>query len=105
MPKAGAGQTRGMTAPEEIAVLRIELEDIEPLIWRRVAVRTSINPGPAPSDPSRDGPRTLLQPARVDKMASVWRELCGRRGRATRSDQELSFYAFFKLARGSLEDG
>jgi Plasmid pRiA4b ORF-3-like protein len=32
-----------MTAPEEIAVLRIELEDIEPLIWRRVAVRTSMN--------------------------------------------------------------
>jgi hypothetical protein len=26
-----------------IAVLRIELEDIEPLIWRRVAVPTSMN--------------------------------------------------------------
>jgi hypothetical protein len=26
-----------------IAVLRIELEQIEPLIWRRVAVRTSVN--------------------------------------------------------------
>jgi len=32
-----------MTGPGEIAVLRIELEDIEPLIWRRVAVRTSMN--------------------------------------------------------------
>ena len=27
----------------DIAILRIELEDIEPLIWRRVAVRTSVN--------------------------------------------------------------
>ena len=27
----------------DTAVLRIELEDIEPLIWRRVAVRTSMN--------------------------------------------------------------
>lgn len=32
-----------MTTPEEIAVLRIELEDIEPLIWRRVALRASTN--------------------------------------------------------------
>jgi hypothetical protein len=32
-----------MTAPDDIAVLRIELEDIKPLIWRRVAVRTSMN--------------------------------------------------------------
>lgn len=32
-----------MTAPEDIAILRVELEDIEPLIWRRVAVRTSMN--------------------------------------------------------------
>jgi Plasmid pRiA4b ORF-3-like protein len=32
-----------MTAPDDIAVLRIELQDIEPLIWRRVAVRTSMN--------------------------------------------------------------
>jgi hypothetical protein len=32
-----------MTSPGDIAVLRIELEDIEPLIWRRVAVRTSMN--------------------------------------------------------------
>ena len=34
-----------MSAPNDdtIAVLRIELEDIEPLIWRRVAVRTTIN--------------------------------------------------------------
>ena len=39
----GAGQTGGMTAPIAIAILRIELEDIEPLIWRRVAVHTSIN--------------------------------------------------------------
>jgi hypothetical protein len=33
-----------MTGRNDIAVLRIELEDIEPLIWRRVAVRTSMNP-------------------------------------------------------------
>jgi hypothetical protein len=34
-----------MTAPaaDAIAILRIELEDIEPLIWRRVAVRTAMN--------------------------------------------------------------
>ena len=34
-----------MTASDEaaIAILRIELEDIEPLIWRRVTVRTSMN--------------------------------------------------------------
>jgi hypothetical protein len=32
-----------MTAAEDIAILRVELEDIEPLIWRRVAVRTSVN--------------------------------------------------------------
>ena len=32
-----------MTGPNDIAILRIELEDIEPLIWRRVAVRTSMN--------------------------------------------------------------
>ena len=32
-----------MATPNVIAVLRIELEDIEPLIWRRVAVRTSLN--------------------------------------------------------------
>jgi pRiA4b ORF-3-like protein len=31
-----------MTAPDEIAILRIELEDIKPLIWRRVSVRTSM---------------------------------------------------------------
>jgi hypothetical protein len=41
--KARGGQTRGMIGPDDIAVLRIELENIEPLIWRRVAVRTSIN--------------------------------------------------------------
>lgn len=34
-----------MTTPDDIAVLRIELEDIAPLIWRRVAVRTSMNLG------------------------------------------------------------
>ena len=33
-------QTGGMTGPDDIAILRIELEDIEQLIWRRVAVRT-----------------------------------------------------------------
>lgn len=32
-----------MTGSEEVAILRIELEDIEPLIWRRVAVPTPIN--------------------------------------------------------------
>jgi Plasmid pRiA4b ORF-3-like protein len=32
-----------MTAPDHITILRIELEDIDPLIWRRVAVRTSMN--------------------------------------------------------------
>jgi len=32
-----------MTGSDDIAVLRIELEDIEPLIWRRVVVRTSMN--------------------------------------------------------------
>jgi Plasmid pRiA4b ORF-3-like protein len=34
-----------MTASDDdgIAILRIELQDIEPLIWRRVAVRTSMN--------------------------------------------------------------
>jgi hypothetical protein len=42
-PKARGGQTHGMTGPDDIAILRIELEDIDPLIWRRVAVRTSIN--------------------------------------------------------------
>jgi hypothetical protein len=31
-----------MTTSDDIAILRIELEDIEPLIWRRVAVRTSM---------------------------------------------------------------
>jgi len=41
--KARGGHTRGMTGSDDIAVLRIELEDIEPLIWRRVAVRTSMN--------------------------------------------------------------
>ncbi len=33
-----------MTASaDRIAILRIELEDIEPLIWQRVAVRMSMN--------------------------------------------------------------
>jgi hypothetical protein len=31
-----------VTADDDIAVLRIELEDIEPFIWRRVAVRSSM---------------------------------------------------------------
>jgi hypothetical protein len=40
----GVSQTDGMRASiDDIAILRIELEDIEPLIWRRVAVRTSVN--------------------------------------------------------------
>jgi len=42
-PKGGGGQTLDMTGRNDIAVLRIELENIEPVIWRRVAVRTSIN--------------------------------------------------------------
>jgi Plasmid pRiA4b ORF-3-like protein len=32
-----------MSRVNDIAVLRIELEDIKPLIWRRVAMRTSMN--------------------------------------------------------------
>jgi hypothetical protein len=34
---------RSRLQPNTIAVLRIELEDIKPLIWRRVAVPTSMN--------------------------------------------------------------
>jgi Plasmid pRiA4b ORF-3-like protein len=39
------GQTGGMTASptDTIATLRIEIKYIEPLIWRRVAARTSMN--------------------------------------------------------------
>jgi hypothetical protein len=32
-----------MIVPDDIAILRIELERIEPLIWRRVGVRTAMN--------------------------------------------------------------
>jgi hypothetical protein len=32
-----------MTGPDDVAILRIELVGIEPLIWRRVGVRTSID--------------------------------------------------------------
>ena len=32
-----------MAKSDDIVILRIELEDIEPLIWRRVAVPTSMN--------------------------------------------------------------
>ena len=32
-----------VTNDNAVAVLRIELEDIKPLIWRRVAVPTSMN--------------------------------------------------------------
>ena len=39
---APACQNGGMSA-DAIAVLRIELIDIEPLIWRRVAVKTATN--------------------------------------------------------------
>jgi len=39
---APACQNDGMSA-DAIAVLRIELIDIEPLIWRRVAVKTATN--------------------------------------------------------------
>jgi hypothetical protein len=40
-----AGHTGSMTASNDdaIAILRVELEDIEPLIWRRVAVPTAMN--------------------------------------------------------------
>jgi hypothetical protein len=41
-PEADGGHIRDMTGPKDIAVVRIELEDIEPLIWRRVAVPTSM---------------------------------------------------------------
>lgn len=42
---AGPGQTGGMMrrSADTIAVLRIEIEGIEPLIWRRVAMRTATN--------------------------------------------------------------
>jgi hypothetical protein len=42
-PEAQGDQIHGMTGPDDIAILRIELEDIDPLIWRGVAVRTSMN--------------------------------------------------------------
>jgi hypothetical protein len=42
-PKARGAKTRGMAAPDDIVILRIELEGIEPLIWRRVAVPVSMN--------------------------------------------------------------
>ena len=40
-----AGQTSVMSASDRtaVAILRIELQDINPLIWRRVAVRTAVN--------------------------------------------------------------
>lgn len=38
--RAIGDQTRGMADADEIAILRIELEGIEPLIWRRVSVQT-----------------------------------------------------------------
>ena len=41
---------------DDIAILRIELEGIEPLIWRRIAVRTSMNSeGLTQRDPGCDG--------------------------------------------------
>src|SRR4051795_12877705 len=41
----GEGHTHVMTvsSSDPVAILRFELEDIEPLIWRRVAVPTSMN--------------------------------------------------------------
>jgi len=41
---AFASQNTGMTVSSDdtIAILRVELEGIEPLIWRRIAVRTSM---------------------------------------------------------------
>jgi hypothetical protein len=41
--KAKGGQAPYMTSPDSVAVLRIEIEGIEPLIWRRVSVRTSMS--------------------------------------------------------------
>ncbi len=41
--RGGSPHTYRMAEADEIAVLRIELQGIEPLIWRRVAVRTSIS--------------------------------------------------------------
>ena len=41
--EAGRGQMVGWAAPMMLPFLRIELKDIEPPIWRRVAVRTSMN--------------------------------------------------------------
>ena len=53
--KAHAAQTYDVTADEDMAGLRIELEDITPLIWRRVAVRSSMNLKPAAKcDPGRN---------------------------------------------------
>jgi hypothetical protein len=42
---AFASQNTGMTVSSDdtIAILRVELEGIEPLIWRRIAVRTSMD--------------------------------------------------------------
>jgi len=41
--KHAARSTRTMITPEDVvAILRIELEDIKPLIWRRVAVPSAI---------------------------------------------------------------
>ena len=42
-PGATGGQTCDMASSDDMVILRIELEDIEPLIWRRVAVPTSMN--------------------------------------------------------------
>ena len=45
-----------MASADEIAVLRIELQGIEPLIWRRVAVRAAMSlTGRAPRHSGRDG--------------------------------------------------
>ena len=45
-----------MTIPDNIAILRIELEDIDPLIWRRVGGTYVDEPeGRAPRNSSGDG--------------------------------------------------
>jgi hypothetical protein len=42
-PEVGRDQSQGMPDSNDTAILRIELEGIEPLIWRRAAIRTSMN--------------------------------------------------------------
>ena len=41
--RAEVGESYRMNGTDQIAIVRIELEGIEPLIWRRVGVRTSMS--------------------------------------------------------------